>query len=545
MAQVRSADVLYTHFNNIPTRAYRVGDECFVPVDEVSHWGWTVNVSAELARIKAEGVEFTVPIRVFSGRQAIPIRAAVTKAGGQSGWVMNSDTLEVYSELTTLSVNEGKIRFFSPLEVRPKTFYLGNPSRFVVDIEGARLGPKTLKDLDGGSKAVQYRPNTVRLIVDTPNLPQGAAAEREATHLFQMELSTSTLPAMDKPSPTRTKSKVDEPPAEKLAKTQDPAQGQAGGSHPETVTSDPEVDVQQSAASRDIRINLEQETAETADLSVPLPPIGTQVTFRKIDPRTIEISIPGLYLQVPADFQSPTESLESASARTDSAGTYLTLTFARPMGAQVWSDQSSIHIGLQKPNVGDGKLAGKLIVVDPGHGGHDRGAHSGSINEKDLNLAIGKLIAKKLSEAGATVILTRKTDVFIPLNTRADIANNANADLFISSHINSTGGSGTQSGGITFHHKGRDVCRLLADCIQQEIAKVSGLPNLGTWSDGRIYQSGFAVLRQTKMPGVLLELGFINNAKDRKRIVTQDFQDSVAAAVVEGIKVFLGDAKEE
>ena len=154
-----------------------------------------------------------------------------------------------------------------------------------------------------------------------------------------------------------------------------------------------------------------------------------------------------------------------------------------------------------------------------------------------------KLIAERLMAEGATVIMTRSTDVFISLNKRAQIANSSGADFFISSHINSTGGAATQSGTITFHHKGNALGKQLATCIQNEIAKVNKLPNKGVWSDGKIYQNGFAVLRQTTMPGVLLELGFINHPKDRARMVTEEFQQSVAAAVVRGMKVFLGDAK--
>ncbi|MCA1995860.1 MAG: N-acetylmuramoyl-L-alanine amidase, partial [Armatimonadetes bacterium] len=73
----------------------------------------------------------------------------------------------------------------------------------------------------------------------------------------------------------------------------------------------------------------------------------------------------------------------------------------------------------------------------------------------------------------------------------------------------------------------------------------SGLPNLGTWSDGKIYASGFAVLRYAKMPAVLLELGFINHATDLRRIRTDDFRKRVASAVVEGLKVFLGDGQNQ
>ena len=97
------------------------------------------------------------------------------------------------------------------------------------------------------------------------------------------------------------------------------------------------------------------------------------------------------------------------------------------------------------------------------------------------------------------------------------------------------------SGGMTFYHKSSAVGQVLAECIQSEIAKVSKLKSHGAWSDGRIYDTGFSVLRNSTMPGVLIEFGFINNSADRKRMVTADFQSDVAGAVVKGLKVYLGD----
>jgi len=193
--------------------------------------------------------------------------------------------------------------------------------------------------------------------------------------------------------------------------------------------------------------------------------------------------------------------------------------------------------------VGNGKLAGKIVVVDPGHGGHDSGAKSpdGGYQEKNLTLKIGKYLSDKLASEGATVIMTRKTDVFIELTERAAIANRNNADFFISVHINSSSQNSTTSGTITFYHNQDPIKQLLADCIQREIAKVSKLRSIGTWSDTRIYQSGFSVLRNSKMPGVLVECGFINRSVDLKRMVTDDFQRAAAAAIVKGIKVYLGD----
>jgi len=202
-----------------------------------------------------------------------------------------------------------------------------------------------------------------------------------------------------------------------------------------------------------------------------------------------------------------------------------------------------LTIGLIKPNVGNGHLAGKIVVVDAGHGGHDSGAKSPAKDafEKNLTLKIAKQLSNRLTAEGATVIMTRTTDTFIELKERAMIANRNGAHFFISCHINSNVVSNSTSGGMTFYHKKDPIGQLLADCIQREIAKVSGLKSMGTWSDQRIYQSGFAVLRHSTMPAVLIEFGFINHNFDRKRMVTADFQSDVAGAIVKGLKVYLGE----
>jgi N-acetylmuramoyl-L-alanine amidase len=290
-------------------------------------------------------------------------------------------------------------------------------------------------------------------------------------------------------------------------------------------------------------LKLDKETERGLSLSIPLPiKLTGAAQARKPAPDVLEVTLPGIAMLLDENFKLGSESVKELTRTYDGIGTVLRFVFARPMAAEIVTEGNTVRINLLKPLI-SGSLIGKVIVVDPGHGGHDSGAKAGGSFEKDLNLAIGKQIAQKLTDEGATVIMTRKTDVFITLGNRSKLANDSDADLFISTHINSTGGSGSQSGTIVFHHKEQQISKLLAECIFNELAPVNGMPDIGVWSDGRIYNSGFAVLRQTKMPGVLLEMGFINHAKDRARMITTEFHEAAAAAVVKGIKVFLGNAE--
>lgn len=527
--QVRMADVVFTHFDDVPTRAFRVGDECFVPIDAVKRWGWDATlVDGLTVNVKAEGKELQLPMRVFSGRQTLPLRVAVGRLGGLADWAVGTDSLRVTSELNTVSLSGTSFSVNAPLDFRPKASLLANPGRIVMDLTGVRIGPGTKQSVPSGVRVTQFRPNVVRVVIPTdltPNLGQ-----IPATGLQSLSVDFGAIAvAPQKAAPVTVTPKVatqpevtptDPPPTEPVT--------------PPTAVDAPPLLVQ---FENDERVSIRLPLGET---------LTSEAIISSPTPETLAIRLPGVNLVLPPEFKLSTESVTSTQAVVDEQGTTLTLTLPRPMGAEAVTQGGTVLITLVKPPMATGSgLRGKVIVVDPGHGGFDPGAQTAGVREKDLNLKIGRLIAAALEAEGATVIMTRSTDVFIPLEKRAEIANRAKADFFISNHINSTGKAATQSGTITFHHMNREICRVFAECIQTELAKVNKLPNLGVWSDRRLYQSGLSVLRNTKMTGVLLELGFVNSSRDRARMVTDDFQRSVAAAVVRGIKVFLGNAKEE
>lgn len=508
-AQVRQADVAYAHANAIPTRAFRLGDECFVPIDGVGAWGWRVDVRGDRGEIRAEGKTINVTLRRMDGRPSIPLTKVVRELNAECRWVSGMDTLEIWSPLKEVTFRRGRLTYNGPLSVSRNAFLLTDPNRIVVDLTGTRLTDDTKLDVDDGVRVTQYRPNTVRVIYEANYVPEMPRLESDPKRDEVIEFNPSQNAII-----TGTGDDITVQTKDGNGEKTGPVEGRLP-----------------------MIVDIESETA--ALMTIQLPQVKNP-TFTKPAPDVLEVRLPGVQMTLPDDFKLATDAVANARARIEGSDTFLTLYLVRPMGAEVWADEDGVQIQLLKPAIGNGQLAGKVIVVDPGHGGKDRGANAGGVFEKDLNLTIGRLIAAELANQGATVIMTRKTDVFISLNERANIANRNNADIFISTHINSTGNSSKQSGTITFHHLGKGTSRVLAECIQEEIAKVNKLPDIGVWSDGRIYKNGFAVLRQTKMPGVLLELGFINNSRDRARLVQPDFHQAVAKAVVRGLKVYLG-----
>ena len=217
------------------------------------------------------------------------------------------------------------------------------------------------------------------------------------------------------------------------------------------------------------------------------------------------------------------------------------------------------------------------LVIDPGHGGHDAGALGAISKEKNINLAValrfGKYVEQNLPEV--RVIYTRKTDVFIPLNERANIANRANADLFISVHTNALPAGKIARGFETYTlgmHRAKDNLDVamrensvismekdyqqryqgfdprssesyiifefiqgknmersvdLARMIQRGVCDGANRPDKG------VHQAGFLVLRETSMPGCLIELGFITTP-DEERLLNNDSRvDDIARGIYE------------
>ena len=212
----------------------------------------------------------------------------------------------------------------------------------------------------------------------------------------------------------------------------------------------------------------------------------------------------------------------------------------------------------------------KVIVIDAGHGGHDPGAKGSETNEKDINLAAALSLKDRLERSGRyKVILTRDTDVFIPLENRVQVARHANADLFISLHSDS--GSNTQTRGAsvyTLSDKGSDraarnaleknnwfydvnlpaqdkaVKQILLDLTQRATKNRSATfaQLLLTRIDEHVQllarshrDAGFVVLLAPDVPAVLLEMGFITNVDDEALLADresrQDFMDSVGDSI--------------
>ncbi len=190
--------------------------------------------------------------------------------------------------------------------------------------------------------------------------------------------------------------------------------------------------------------------------------------------------------------------------------------------------QDYLNLPYVKPNI-------FYVVIDPGHGGSDPGAIGiGGIRETDVVLEVSKIVKKLLSEKGVKVRLTRKNEVNLDLPPRVSFANNTDADIFVSIHANASRGKRRDINGLeTFYFKGWRG-RLLAKKIQRQILRVSpGSPDRG------VKQGRFFVIKNTRMPAVLVEIGFLTGRLDSRRLEKAAHRKRIAYAIAKGILEYL------
>lgn len=192
------------------------------------------------------------------------------------------------------------------------------------------------------------------------------------------------------------------------------------------------------------------------------------------------------------------------------------------------------------------------ICIDPGHGGIDSGAKDDKIYEKDVVFSVALLLQKELEET-CDVILTRYGDYGLPAKhndcptidrpARCLITNGFGADILISLHCNASN-NGAVSGTETFYWKNSEKGYRLAQNVHKNIVECLKLKDRGIksdidWKKARGYSRGPFILEQSRMPAIIVELGFITCREDREMLVLTSIQKLLAEAISRGIQHFM------
>ena len=174
-----------------------------------------------------------------------------------------------------------------------------------------------------------------------------------------------------------------------------------------------------------------------------------------------------------------------------------------------------------------GTLKGLTIVIDPGHGGNDRGTTGArGTDEKNITLLTAERLASKLTAAGADVVMTRETDTYISLRKRVAVSHQVNADAFISVHYDAN--PDTSVTGFTTYYT-RQQQRKLAEAVNDGLASSINLRDRGT-------QPGdFLVLRENRQNAILIELGFLSNSAEERAMTTDMFREQASHGIYQGL----------
>ena len=340
--------------------------------------------------------------------------------------------------------------------------------------------------------------------------------------------------------------------------------------------------------------SLEQSAGKTR-LSLDLARRG-KVRRRFLLPPSDGVIIYRYVLDIEADAGAPPAPLPVKTVKASVAVAVAAPPVALPPVVQAVVTDSEApapddKAGLQKVSLGDGParrghkrdsktapaapLIKKTIVIDAGHGGHDPGALGGKSHEKDVTLAAAKALKERLERTGRfKVVMTRDSDVYIPLESRVKIARSANADLFISLHADSGGDPkvrgatvytlsdhgvdrATRSvfggGFIDVQLPGHDlsVKQILLDLTQRTTRNRSGafaetlLEHISTRTSllRRSHRdAGYMVLLAPDVPAVLLEMGFITNGEDESQLNDPDRRAKLMDSVAEAIEGYFADS---
>jgi len=258
---------------------------------------------------------------------------------------------------------------------------------------------------------------------------------------------------------------------------------------------------------------------------------------------------------------------------------YLPVAFVKTTLTQIFPEKIKLNVKtgiIQAESVIDSRI--KIIVLDPGHGGKDPGATGKVSKEKDVTLDMAYLVKEKLEKnlEGVKVLITRSKDEFVSLQNRTQFANNHHAHLFISLHCNAALAKSSQGvetfflstarttesravealeNSVVMNYEGGqdavknydDLQMILADMHQSEQLEESSnlalrlqtslIQSSGSLDRG-VKQAGFYVLRGAFMPSVLLELGFISNEEEEKKLLDRNYQNKLADSIVQGVKSF-------
>jgi len=522
--------------------------QVMAPVDAVQLLGakYKPNADGTVTITGANGHDITAHYTLTGGRFCVAFQKVALALGGLTDWQPTTATLTVQARLRMVRQNANQLSITTSYPVYYSVKRISGPERLYVDLYGLSLGtaPASVPASGGDISQIrsgQMNDQTVRITVDL----KGATAFQVLSGIETSQVKVALGDGADPSAP----SSVSSPPPH-LVVTVPPRLPD----NPRTIT----------ITSVDYKVVSPALTRITVTASGP-----AKYSTEMLDsPNRLAFDLAGAVLDKSVQVS---QTVDNPVIKAIRVGRLLTpktkfgrvvLDLSRLVGFTVDSQPDgdgmaySINVITSEPTAPlapyvpsvptNVSLAGKVIVIDPGHGGYDPGAsadlHPFDVYEKNITLAIARRVQTVLTANGATVIMTRSSDFYISPNDRPLIGNGRHADYFISIHADSSAvGRNTLAGTTVYFHGQSSVCRLMAADIGRRVSETSGLSYNGIKSDTIRFRTGFAVLRGSEMPAVLVETGYMNNDRDLAKLRDDAGQQRIAEGITAGLRDFIAD----
>ena len=523
--------------------------QVMAPVDAVQLLGakYRPNADGTVTVTGASGQSITAPYTFTQGRYCVAFQKVALALGGLTDWQPTTTTLTVRARLQMVRQNANQLSIYTSYPVYYSVKRISSPERLYVDLYGLTLGtaPASVPASGGDISQIrsgQMNDQTVRITVDLKN----AAAFQVLSGIETSQVKVALGSAADPPAPSSISAA---PP--RLVVALPPHLPD----NPRTVTI--------------TGVDYKMISPELTRITVTASGAAKYTTEMLDSPNRLAFDLAGAVLD--KDIKT-SQTVNNPVIKAIRVGRLLTpktkfgrvvLDLSRLVGFTVDSQPDgdgmtySINVITSEPAAApvapyvpsvptNVSLAGKVIVIDPGHGGKDSGAtadlHPFDVYEKNITLAIARRVQTVLMANGATVIMTRSDDSFPALESRPALANARHADYFISIHADSSAvGRNTLAGTTVYFHGQSSVCRLMAADIGRRISEASGLSYNGIKSDTIRFRTGFAVLRGSEMPAVLVETGYMNNDRDLAKLRDDAGQQRIAEGITAGLRDFIAD----
>jgi N-acetylmuramoyl-L-alanine amidase len=429
------------------------------------------------------------------------------------------------AHVSNVSFADGTLKIQLTAPSRFTTTRWSSARRFCVDVDasGIDLQLRQLSVYSGKLRTVrwsQWKPESVRVVLDLTSRDMPTVISSQPTDVIEVRLEPSAVRTAVAPALTSAASIDQQTPTPPEARAQigDIVVDQDDEGRPSRVT----VHTSAPVAVRDTWSgnHLTLELPDAAESPERILPVNDPVVLRVRTGGDRGHAV--FVLDAAQRFTYKLQQLE------DGKGFSLDLLLSTPAEPTPPPAES--------PLTGDG-LRGKLVVLDPGHGGKDNGTHSQWVVEKEANLDIARRLKAVLESSGARVVMTRSDDTFIPLPDRPALAMKLNANAFVSIHCNY---AASMAGGTeAFYRRNDGESRRLATCLYDAHRAQTGLGGRRVKPDSGAPDGGLAVLKHNATPCALIEIAFVNNPTEGRKLADASWRQSVAEGLGKGLERFM------